>query len=129
MPKHSKDKNILKNYKQTLIGENKFNNTSLKHYQFYKTDKSYTKGEDIANLLHELEVSLENKKKTEDYRIHIIGIHKTGEKVLKDFDHEYDFDEFIDYFDNKVKHWKDFDDFFQVIFTIESKPKPKFNFK
>ncbi len=114
-------------FNQAKIRDQKFTGHDIKTFQFYKKDKSYMRGKDIAEVLDNLEKAYQ-KKGIMNARFHILGVHTTGEKELKSFDEDYDEDEFIDYFKNKVQGWKHFDDFFQVEISVDV-PTQKHKYK
>lgn len=118
---------ILKRVDSKVIAEDKIKGSKYVTYQFYSKDKkTMLDSEDISEIMEGLEKTFKNDK---DVRFHIIGIHKTGEKQLKGFTEEWDSDEWIDYFKNKVKSYELFDSFFQVEITVEVPPQVKTKFQ
>jgi hypothetical protein len=86
--------------------------------QFSKKDGSFTKSDDIIKLY---EGYLSELKPNQ--QLHIMGVHETGEKNIKGFTESMSKDFISNYFGGKVMEWEDFDNYFQVIFTVKTMPE------
>lgn len=119
-------KNILDKIASKKIAEDTISGNEYTTFQYhYKDNKTMLTSHDIAEIMEGLEKSF---KKYKNVRFHILGIHKTGEKQLKGFSEEWDEDEWIDYFKNRVKTYKEFDEFFQIEITTEIPKQAKHKF-
>jgi hypothetical protein len=104
-------------YTKTILNQENFKKSNQKTIQLSRTDKKSIKLNEINKMTQGLYQAGQSKNKKTSLLIR--GLSNAGWFTLKGFDQDVmDEDDYIDYFNNRVKSTDKFNDFYQLQITL-----------